>query len=60
MQVPDVGWVTVTVVAVTGSPITDLVDDEPDVGFPNAEMQEPTVTSATVAATVCSKVVADV
>jgi hypothetical protein len=57
-QVPDVGWVMVTVVAVTGSPNADLVDDEVEVGFPNAEMQDPTVTSVAAAATVCSKVVA--
>ena len=52
------GWVMVTVVAVTGSPNADLVDDDVDdeVGFPNAEMQEPTVTSAAVAGTVCSNV----
>jgi hypothetical protein len=32
----------------------------PDVGLPKAEMHEPTVTSATVADTVCSNVVVDV
>lgn len=60
VQAPDVGWVTVTVVAVTGSPNTDVADDEVDVGLPNAEMHEPTVTSAAVAATDCSKVVVGV
>jgi len=57
VQVPDVGWVMVTVVAVTGSPMAVLVDDEAEVGFPNAETQEPTVTLETVAGTVCSNVV---
>jgi hypothetical protein len=52
-----------TVVAVTGSPnagvLDDVVDDD-EVGFPNAETHDPTVTSAAVAATVCSKVVVGV
>jgi hypothetical protein len=58
VQAPDVGWLMVTVVAVTGSPNTLVLDDELDeVGLPNAEMQEPTVTSDAVAATVWSNVV---
>jgi hypothetical protein len=62
-QLPETGWVMVTVVAVTGSPKARVVDDdeeELDVGLPKAEMHEPTVTSAAVADTVCSNVVVDV
>ncbi len=58
-QVPDVGWVIVTVVAVIGSP--NGVDDEDGVvGLPNAEMQEPTVTPDAVVVVICRIVVADV
>jgi len=62
VQPAEVGWLMVTVVAVTGSPKARMVEDDevPDVGLPNAEMHEPTVTSATVADTVCSNVVVDV
>jgi hypothetical protein len=50
---PDVGWEMETVVAVTGSPKARVVDDvDDDAGLPKAEMQEPTVTSAAVAAVV--------
>jgi hypothetical protein len=50
----------VTVLAVTGLPSALLPDDAPDVGVPKAEMQEPTVTSAAVAETVCLKEVVEV
>jgi hypothetical protein len=59
VQLPETGWEIVTVVAVTGTP-NRLVVDEPEVGLPNAEMHDPTVTSAAVAATVWSKVVVGV
>jgi hypothetical protein len=52
-----VGWLTTTVVAVTGSP-KRWVDEEVEVGLPTAETHTPAVTSAAEAATVCSKVVA--
>jgi hypothetical protein len=59
--VPEVGWVILTVVAVTGPPNLDVVlDEEVEVGLPNAEIHEPTVTEAAVAVTVCSKVVVGV
>jgi hypothetical protein len=57
VQLPEVGWETVTVVAVTGSPNGRALEDEPEVGLPNAEMHEPTVTLVADAGTVCSKVV---
>lgn len=61
VQEPDVGWEIVTVVAVTGSPNTGVVDDDdPLVGLPNAEIQEPTVTLEAVVVMVCSKVVVGV
>jgi hypothetical protein len=53
----------VTVVAVMGWPNAGVVDDDvddDDVGLPNAEMQEPAVTSVAVAATVCSNAVVEV
>lgn len=59
VQLPEVGWVMDTVVAVTGSP-NALAPDEDVVGFPKAEMQDPTVTLEAVAATVWSKVVVGV
>jgi hypothetical protein len=49
-----------TVVAVTGPPNDVVLDEEDEVGLPNAEMHEPTVTDAAVAVTVCSKVVVGV
>jgi hypothetical protein len=59
---PSVGWVMLTVVAVTGPPnaCVPVDDPEPVAGVPVAVMHEPTVTSAAVAETVCSKVVDDV
>jgi hypothetical protein len=61
VQVPDVGWVMLTVVAVTGPPNVDLVlDEEVEVGLPKAEMHDPTVTEAAVVVTVWSKVVVGV
>jgi hypothetical protein len=60
VQVPEVGWVMLTVVAVTGPPNDEVLDEEDEVGLPNAEMHEPTVTEAAVAVTVCSKVVVGV
>lgn len=59
---PSVGWVMLTVVAVTGPPNACVPVDEPDpvAGVPVAVMHEPTVTAAAVADTVCSKVVDDV
>jgi hypothetical protein len=55
---PDVGWLMLTVVAVTGSPNALVLDDELDeVGLPKAETHEPTVTSDAVAVTVWSNVV---
>jgi hypothetical protein len=47
-----------TVVAVTGAPNAGVVDDEAVVGLPKAETHDPTVTSAAVAGTVSSNVVA--
>jgi hypothetical protein len=48
----EVGWVMVTVVAVTGSPKgVWLEDEEEDVGLPTAVMHAPTVTLAAVADT---------
>jgi hypothetical protein len=58
VQVPEVGWEMETVVAVTGAPKAGVVDDEAVVGLPKAEMHDPTVTSAAVAGTVSSNVVA--
>ena len=44
---PDTGWLTETVVAVTGLPKgVDVFD--PDVGLPKAEMHEPTVMAEAV------------
>lgn len=61
VQPDEVGAEMVTVVAVTGSPRGVLLeDDEDEVGFPNAEMHDPTVTSAAEAETVCVKVVVGV
>ncbi len=57
LQLPDVGWVTETVVAVIGSPKAPVLEEEPDVGFPNAEMQLPTVTADAFEETICRKVV---
>ena len=57
VQLPDTGWVTETVVAVIGSPKALVVDDDPEVGLPNAETQEPTVTDPAVAGTIWRKVV---
>ena len=59
-QVPETGCETDTVVAVTGLPKALLPEEEPEVGFPNAEMHEPTVTSEAGAVTVWRKVVVDV
>ena len=51
----------VTIVAVTGSPKAwDVLDDEVEVGLPNAEMHEPTVTLRRSPSTVWSKVVVGV
>jgi hypothetical protein len=55
--VPETGCETDTVVAVTGLPKARPPDEEPELGFPNAEMQEPTVTAAADAVTVCRNVV---
>jgi hypothetical protein len=52
VQVPEVGEEMLTVVAVTGRPNVDLVDDEEEVGLPKAETQDPTVTAAAVVVTV--------
>ena len=60
VQLPDTAWVTDTVAAVIGSPKAPLVDDEPEVGFPNAEMQEPAVTDDALADTIWRKVVVGV
>jgi hypothetical protein len=60
VQLPEVGCEMVTVVAVTGSPNARVPDDEPEVGLPNAEMHEPTVTPEADAETVWSNVVLDV
>jgi hypothetical protein len=49
-----------TVVAVTGPPNDVVLDEEDEVGLPNAEMHEPTDTDEAVAVTVCSKVVVGV
>jgi hypothetical protein len=58
VQLPETGWVIVTVVAVIGSPkAAVLEDEEPEVGFPNAEMQLPTVTAEALEERVCRKVV---
>ncbi|HUY65306.1 MAG TPA: hypothetical protein VMV06_00675 [Acidimicrobiales bacterium] len=51
-QVPETGCETETVVAVTGMPKPRPPDEEPELGFPNAEMQEPTVTAVADAGTV--------
>jgi len=60
VQVPEVGWVMETVVAVTGAPNAGAVDDEAVVGLPNAETHEPTVTAEADDGSVSAKVVADV
>jgi hypothetical protein len=60
VQLPEVGWDTLTVVAVTGRPKVDVDDEEDVVGLPNAETHEPTVTLDAVVATVWSKVVVGV
>jgi hypothetical protein len=61
VQEPDVGWDTLTVVAVTGRPKADVDDeDEDEVGLPNAEMHDPTVTLEAAAVTVWSNVVVGV
>jgi hypothetical protein len=52
VQVPEVGEEMLTVVAVTGRPNVDLVDDEEEVGLPKAETQDPTVTAVAVVVTV--------
>ncbi len=49
-----------TMVAVTGCPKARVLEDDEDVGFPNAEMHVPTVTLEAVADTVWSKVVVGV
>jgi hypothetical protein len=59
-QEPETGWEMETVVAVTGPPNACVLDDEVEVGFPNAETHEPTVRLEAAAATVCSKVVVGV
>jgi hypothetical protein len=51
-QLPPVGWVIETVVAVTGPPKAVLLADDDVVGLPNAEMHEPTVTLEADAVTV--------
>jgi hypothetical protein len=57
VQAPEVDGVMLTVVAVTGPPNAEVLDDE--VGFPTAEMHEPTVTPDAVVVTVWSNVVAE-
>jgi hypothetical protein len=57
VQLPDTGWVTETVVAVIGSPKAPVLEEEPEVGFPNAEMQVPRVTAEALAGTIWWKVV---
>ncbi len=46
--------------AVTGSPKARTPEDDDDVGFPKAEMHEPTVTLEAAVETVWSKVVVGV
>jgi hypothetical protein len=58
-QDPDTGWLIETVVAVTGPPKTDLVDDAV-VGLPIAVMHEPTVTADSEVVVICRMTVADV
>jgi len=60
LHVPATGWETDTVAAVTGPPNRLAVDVEPEVGVPNAEMHEPTVTAETVAVVIWRNVVAEV
>jgi hypothetical protein len=60
LHVPATGWETETVVAVTGPPNRLAVDVEPEVGVPNAEMHEPTVTAETVVGVIWRNVVAEV
>ena len=57
---PDVSWLMVTDRAVTGVPKACRPVDVPEVGVPNAEMQDPTDTEAAVAGTVWSKAVVGV
>jgi len=57
VQLPEVGWVIETVVAVTGPPKAAFLLDDDEVGLPNAVTHEPTVTSEAAAVTVWSKVV---
>jgi hypothetical protein len=59
-QLPEVGCEMVTEVAVTGTPKVGVLVDEAEVGFPTAEMHDPTVTPETAADTVWSKVVVGV
>jgi hypothetical protein len=60
LHVPATGWEIETVVAVTGPPNRLAVDVEPEVGVPNAEMHEPTVTAETVVGVIWRNVVAEV
>jgi hypothetical protein len=60
VQVPEVGWDTLTVVAVTGRPKFDVDDEDGVVGLPNAAMHDPTVTLDAAVVTVCSNVVVGV
>jgi hypothetical protein len=59
LQVPLVGWLTDTVVAVIGSP-NGVAVDEVEAGLPNAEMQEPTVIAAAEVVVVWRMVVDEV
>jgi hypothetical protein len=60
VHVPETGWETETVVAVTGPPKRLAVDVDPEVGVPKAEMHDPTVTVAAVVVEICRNVVAEV
>jgi hypothetical protein len=50
----------VTVAAVMGRPNACLLDEELELGFPNAEIHDPTVTSAAEAEIVCWNAVLEV
>jgi hypothetical protein len=60
VQLPEVGWVMVTDVAVMGPPKVLDPDEDVEVGLPNPEMHDPTVTADTVLVTVWRKVVVGV
>ena len=57
---PETGCEIDTVVAVTGPPKRLAVDVEPDVGFPKAEMHDPTATVDAVVVVIWRNVVAEV